>query len=116
LRTNLGAGYPARAVRTGWLAVGLSSAGGIVFSIVIWLWVEPILRISTSDPALVEIAATFLRIQIIGYLVWGLVVTLSLVLNGVGDTMVMMVTNLVTMWGVQICTGFIPVSLYQPGC
>ena len=33
-------------------------------------------------------------------------VVLSLVLNGVGDTLVMMFTNLLTMWGVQIALAY----------
>jgi len=103
---NMGARRPDRAARTGWLAVGLATAVAISFCIIIWLWVEPILGIFSADPETVKIAATFLKIQTAGYLVWGLVVVLSLVLNGVGDTLVMMFTNLLTMWGVQIALAY----------
>ena len=103
---NLGAGKPERASRTGWLASGLATGVAIIFSLIIWLWIKDILRIFTSDPALIQTTATFLRIQIVSYLVWGLVVALSMVLNGVGDTMIPMLTNLVTMWGVQMSLAY----------
>jgi putative MATE family efflux protein len=103
---NLGAGKPERAVKTGWLAAGLATGVAIVISIIIWLWIKDILRIFTSDPALIQTTATFLRIQIVSYLVWGLVVALSMVLNGVGDTMIPMLANLVTMWGVQMSLAY----------
>jgi len=103
---NLGAGRPERAEKTGWLAVGLATAIAVLISAVIWFWIEPVLHIFTSDPELIEIAATFLRIQIVSYLVWGLVVALSLVLNGVGDTMIPMITNLITMWGIQMSLAY----------
>jgi putative MATE family efflux protein len=103
---NMGAGRPDRAARTAWLAVGLATGVAILFCIIIWLWVEPILGIFSADPETIRIAATFLKIQTVGYLVWGLVVVLSLVLNGVGDTLVMMFTNLLTMWGVQIALAY----------
>jgi putative MATE family efflux protein len=108
---NLGAGHPDRAERTGWLAVGLATAISLTCSLIIWLWIEPILHIFTSDPALIETAANFLRIQTAAYAVWGIVVSLSLVLNGVGDTMAPLVTNIVTMMGIQwVLAYFLPGS------
>jgi putative MATE family efflux protein len=99
---NLGAGQPDRAAKTGWLATALSSGISVICSAVIWFWVEPILRIFNSEPGLMQIAATFLRIQVVSYLVWGMVITLSQVLNGVGDTLIPMLTNMLTIWVVQM--------------
>jgi Na+-driven multidrug efflux pump len=62
----------------------------------------PMLSIFNNDPALLDMASAFLKIAIVSYLVWGIVVSLSLALNGAGDTMVQMVSNLVTMLGVQL--------------
>lgn len=104
---NLGAGRPDRAERTGWLAVLIATVISFICVLVIWLWIVPILRIFTHDPNIVNMAATFLRIMIVSYLVWGLVVSLSLVLNGVGDTVVQMLTNLATMVFVQLTLAYI---------
>ena len=103
---NLGAGRPERAERTGWLAVLLATVVSLICALVIWLWIVPILRIFTHDADVLSMAATFLRIMIISYLVWGLVVSLSLVLNGVGDTLVQMLTNLATMVFVQLTLAY----------
>ena len=104
---SLGAGRPDRAERTGWLAVILATGISFICALVIWLWIVPILHIFTRDPDVVHMAAGFLRIMIVSYLVWGLVVSLSLVLNGVGDTLVQMLTNLATMVLVQLTLAYI---------
>jgi putative MATE family efflux protein len=103
---NMGAGRPDRAARTGWLAVILATAVSFVCIIIIWFWINPILSIFTQDVEVLDIAANFLRISIVSYVVWGLVVSLSLVLNGVGDTMVQMLTNLLTMVFVQLLLAY----------
>ena len=102
----LGANQPQRAVRTGWMAAGMATVLSLIFSIIIWFWSEPIFRIFTSQKDLVDLASNFLRINIASYVVWGVVVALSMCLNGVGDTIVPMLTNLLTMIGIQIGLAF----------
>jgi len=99
---NLGAGQPGRAARTGWLSAGLATGISVLLSVVIWFWADQLFRIFTPSGDLISVSATFLRINIAGYVLWGVVVALSMCLNGVGDTIVPMITNLVTMLGVQL--------------
>jgi len=99
---NLGAHQPGRAERTGWLAAGLFSGFMFIGSVVVFLWAESIVGVFNTEPGLVEIARKFLRIEIVGFLVFGLVLVLSQCLNGVGDTMIPMITTLLTMWVVQV--------------
>jgi Na+-driven multidrug efflux pump len=106
---NLGAGQPERAEKTGWTAAGLYTGVTVIGSVVIWFWAENIVRIFNAEPGLVEIAGTFLRIEIVSYLVFGVVVTLMTCLNGVGDTMIPMLATLLTMWLVQV-----PLAYYLP--
>jgi putative MATE family efflux protein len=103
---NLGANQPERAARTGWLAVGLSTGFSVICSVVTWFWAEQLVSIFNAEPTLLEIGSTFLRIQIVSYMLWGVVVALSLCLNGVGDTIVPMLTNLITMCGLQIILAY----------
>jgi putative MATE family efflux protein len=107
---NMGAGKPDRAAKTGWLAVGLTSAAALIVCLIIWFWIGPVLRIFTSDADLIDMTAVFLKIQIVSYLVWGLVIALSTVLNGLGDTLVPMLTNMITVWAVQM-----PLAYFLPG-
>jgi len=106
---NLGAGEPKRAEKTGWIAAAIFSGVMFIGAIIIWFWAEYAIRIFNSDPELVKISATFLRIEIVNYIVFGLVMVLSNCLNGVGDTIVTMLTTLVTMWGVQV-----PMAYFLP--
>ncbi len=99
---NLGAGQPERAERTGWLAAILFTGFISVVSIVIYIWADDIIRIFNNEPGLVEIASTFLRIEVVTYMVFGFIQVLMQCLNGVGDTMVPMVVTLLTMWGIQV--------------
>jgi len=104
---NLGAGQPERAERTGWLATILFTGVVLIASIVIWCWAENIVRIFNPEPGLVEIGSTFLRIEIISYLVYGPLMVLSQCITGVGDTMIPMITVLIGMWGVQVPLAYV---------
>jgi putative MATE family efflux protein len=104
---NLGAKQPGRAERTAWIASGVATIISVICSIVIWFWAENLTGLFNNDPELVSMASSFLRIQIAAYLVWGVVVSLSLCLNGAGDTLIPMITNLISMFGVQIGLGYI---------
>lgn len=76
---NLGAQQPGRAERTGWAAAGLVTAVMLVGSVATWFWAEGMVRIFNTEPELVEIASTFLRIQIVAYLAFGLAAALAAV-------------------------------------
>jgi Na+-driven multidrug efflux pump len=99
---NLGAGQPQRAMRTGWLAVGLFSIIMLVGAVTVAFTAEGIIGIFDSSPAVQALGGDFLRIEIASFLVFGLVLVLSQCLNGVGDTMVPMLTTLLSMWLIQV--------------
>ena len=99
---NLGAGKPERAEKGGWIAVALYSGVMVICCIFIWFFADNIVKIFSTDAELVGIASDFLRIQIVGYLVFGLTIVISLCVEGVGDTMVTMIVTLLTMWIIQI--------------
>jgi putative MATE family efflux protein len=99
---NLGAGQPQRAEKTAWLAAGLITIVMFIVAGIIWLVAEGLVRLFNTEPELVKITSTFLRIQIVSYLMFGLVVVLMQCLNGVGDTVIPMVTTLTSMWMVQV--------------
>jgi putative MATE family efflux protein len=103
---NLGAGQPARASKTGWLAAGIATCFTLAWAIGIWFGAEYLVRIFNSEPGMVSMTSTFLKIQIAGYLVWGMVIAISMCLNAVGDTVITMVTNLTTMWGISLVLAF----------
>jgi putative MATE family efflux protein len=106
---NLGAQQADRAARTGWMAAGIVTAVMAIVCILIWFGADYVVRIFNSEPELVKITGTFMRIQIASYLIFGIVVVLSQCLNGVGDTIIPMLVTLVTMWVVQV-----PMAYFLP--
>jgi len=106
---NLGAKLPHRAEKTSWIATGLYTGIMVVGSLVIWFYAEDIVSIFNTETEVVALTSDFLRIAIVSFLVFGIVMVLSESLNGVGDTMVPMITTLLTMWGLQV-----PLAYFLP--
>lgn len=103
---NLGAKQPERAERTGWLTAGVLSIFMFIVSLAVFFWAENIIRIFSTEPELVELASTFIRIATAGYIVMGLTAALQQCINGAGDTLVPMVVMLLNMWLVQVPLAF----------
>ncbi len=106
---NLGAGKPERAERSAWLAVVLVEGMMVVCSIVLLVGAEHIVHIFNSEPALVEMASTFLRIAVTGYIVLGFVAVLMNALSGAGDTVPPMIVGLAT-----VCLVTLPLAYLLP--
>ena len=104
---NLGARQPERAERGGWLAVSLAEGFLLTCSVAILLWAENIVGIFNTEPAMVELTSTFLRIAVVSYLVMGLVSTLQQCISGAGDTFIPMVVSLVMAWVVLLPLAFV---------
>ena len=95
---NMGAGHPGRAERGSWQAVGLSTAFMVICSVVVLVWAENIVSIFSTEPDIVEMTSTFMRIAAAGYVVLGLGVVLGQSLSGTGDTVPPMVIGMVASW------------------
>ena len=103
---NLGARQPERAERSGWLAVGLAEGIMAICSVVILLWAEGIIHLFSSEPGLVDIGGTFLRIATVGYLMLGSIIVSQFCISGAGDTLPPMIFALVITWLVQLPLAF----------
>ncbi|HEY95925.1 MAG TPA: MATE family efflux transporter [Dehalococcoidia bacterium] len=106
---NLGAGQPERAERTAWLAVWLFTAFISIISIAIFFFADNIITLFNNEPEMIEVAGNFLRITIVTYITFGLVMVLMHCINGVGDTFIPMIVTIVTMGGVML-----PLAYFLP--
>ncbi len=106
---NLGAGQPGRSVKTAWIAVGWFTGIMFIISLVLWFWADPVVSIFNNEPDMVAISSTFLKIQIASYMMNGLIMVLMSCLNSVGDTLVSMIIDVTTMWGIRV-----PLAIYLP--
>jgi len=96
---NMGANKPDRAAKSGLAAAGFSVALMFVFSLIVLIWAEPIVRIFNSDPDLVKMTAAFLRIATTSYVFTGANAIFRHFITGVGDTMPAFIMEVVFMWG-----------------
>ena len=103
---NLGAAKPERAERSAWMSLMISEGVLITCSLVLLVWPSQVVSIFNSEPGLLEIAVTYVRIAITGYVLMGFTATLMSVLSGAGDTVPPMIFSLITAWGVQLPLAF----------
>jgi putative MATE family efflux protein len=99
---NLGAGQPGRAQKSAWLSVGLVAGFMAICGAVILLWAENIIGIFTTEPDLIELGGTFLRIAAAGYLVSSLSTVLQSCIAGAGDTLPNLIISIAVVWLVQL--------------
>jgi putative MATE family efflux protein len=104
---NLGAGQPERAEKSAWMALGILEAVMLVFSGAILLWAENIIGIFTTDPSLIEIGATFIRIASAAFAIIGFVSVLQSCIAGAGDTVPNMLISIFMIWVIQMPLAFI---------
>jgi len=106
---NLGAEQPDRAAKGSWIAVLLTEILMICFCIAILAGAEHIVGLFNSEPGLVAMSSTFLRIAVAGYVFLAFVAVLMNSLQGAGDTVPPM---LVSMTAVLIIT--LPLAYFLP--
>ncbi len=104
---NLGAHQPERAEKGGWLAVGVGEVFTILAAIAALLWAESIVRVFNSEPEVVRMTSSFLRVGAAGYALMGVYYVLQNTIAGAGDTMPPMLVTLLNFWLVQIPLAFI---------
>lgn len=106
---NLGASQAARAEKSGWLAAGFVTGITCIGAVVILLWSKSIVGIFSSDPDVVAVGSTFLKIAIVGYFMIGVASTMFNCLTHVGDTVPPLVFVLVAVWLVEL-----PLAYFLP--
>jgi putative MATE family efflux protein len=115
---NLGAKRPDRAERAVWLTGFLNMGFLAVVSFIYIVFNERLVRIFTSDPAVVAAGAACLRTVSYGYIffAWGLVMPQAF--NGAGDTLTPTKINFFCFWVLEIPLAYLlamPLGMAQSG-
>jgi Na+-driven multidrug efflux pump len=99
---NLGAKQPDRAERSVWITGFANMAFLAVVSVIYFVFNESLVRIFTSEPAVVAAGAECLRVVSCGYVIfaWGLVMPQAF--NGAGDTLTPTKINFFCFWILEI--------------
>jgi len=111
---NLGAGKPERAEQSVWMTgfYNMLFLGGV--SVIFIVFAEPIVRIFTSDPAVVPTGIACLRYVSYGYGFYAYGMVMVQAFNGAGDTVTPTTINLFCYWLFEIPLAYalaIPVGL-----
>ena len=99
---NLGAGRPDRAERAVWFTARLNTLFLGLVGLVFVAFARPIVELLATDPAVVAIAATCLRIVACSYVFWGFGLVTVVAFNGAGDTTTPTWINFLVYWLVQL--------------
>jgi putative MATE family efflux protein len=99
---NLGAGQPKRAEKTAWSAVGLITCGMVIPTLAILFWSKQIIGMFNTNADFIKVGSIFLKIEIINCIFFGMSMGFQQILNGVGDTLIPMITLLFSVWGIQM--------------
>jgi Na+-driven multidrug efflux pump len=83
---NMGAGKPARAARSGWMASWIVAAILALFSLLFYLFSSRISAVFSPDPGAIQASATYLEILSISQVFMGMEIVLVGAFSGAGDT------------------------------
>ena len=115
---NLGAKQPERAAksvwRTGFYNMLFLGGIGVFFAI----FAVPVVRLFTSDPQVIPLAASCLRIISYGNIGYAYGMVMLQAFNGAGDTITPTIVNLFGFWFIEIPLAYalaIPARLYSNG-
>ncbi len=115
---NLGAGHPERAEqavwRTGLYNVLFLGAVGVFFI----AFAEPVVRLFTTNPAVVPMGASCLRIVSYGNLGYAYFMVMMQAFNGAGDTITPTIVNLFGFWLLEIPLAYmlaLPLGMHSNG-
>lgn len=99
---NLGAQQPERAERSVWITAFINAACLFFVSIGMFIGAEPLVRIFTSEAAVIEIGTSCLQIVSITYIFFAFGMVTVQAFNGAGDTRTPTWINLISYWLLQI--------------
>ncbi|MBI4202793.1 MAG: MATE family efflux transporter [Chloroflexi bacterium] len=99
---SIGAGRPERAKETVWWAMGYVMAINVITGSLLFAFPRFFLSIFNSEPELLEVGAVWMRILVVGFFFQGPTQVFMQTYQIAGDTMMPMITTLVTVWFVEL--------------
>lgn len=111
---NLGAKQPNRAAKAAWIATGYGAAINFVAAIIMLIFASHMTRLFDSNPEVVAIGATYLKLVSPFYVFAALGIILGRAMNGAGDTIPTMIITIVTLWGIQVPLAYMLAEILLP--
>lgn len=94
-----------------------SIAGGLMLAagVILFLFAPNLMGIFTPDAEVIELGAAVLRIVAVSEPIYGVLVIIEGVFDGMGDTKAPVIYATFTMWGIRILGSFIMIKLFNLG-
>ncbi len=99
---NLGAKQSQRAEESAWIATRYNFIFLSCVAVFFVLFAEPIIRLFTQEPAIVDVGVQCLRILSFGYPLYAVGMVLVQSINGAGDTFTPSILNLICFWLIMV--------------
>ncbi|WP_258104412.1 MATE family efflux transporter [Marinoscillum sp. MHG1-6] len=99
---NLGAHQPERAEQSVWKSAVYNMIFLGIVSIIFFIAAEPIIAVFSTEPKVLEVGVSALRIICLGYVFFAYGMVISQAFNGAGDTRTPLYINIVVFWFIQI--------------
>jgi putative MATE family efflux protein len=99
---NLGANKPDRAEESVWKTAHYNMIFLGSVSVLFYIFAAPIISLFSTDPAVLDIGVSALRIICFGYIFFAYGMVISQAFNGAGDTTTPLLINVVVFWIIQI--------------
>jgi len=106
---NLGAKQPERAEKGTWTALGIVEIIMSLFAVIVLFGAEEVVRLFNSEPEVVKITASFLRIATVGFFMLAFEAVIGMSISGTGDTLPPMLVTILVIWIVQL-----PLAYFLP--
>ncbi|OQR95496.1 Multidrug/Oligosaccharidyl-lipid/Polysaccharide (MOP) Flippase Superfamily [Thraustotheca clavata] len=113
--THLGAGHAIRARATSFLGFSVVITSTSVVITILWICKYAVLRIFTSDIYLIQHCIDVLPLYLCAYAFDALEITMTAILNGMGEMPFVSGVSLFGMWGVQLPLAYIFAIVYKLG-
>jgi MATE family multidrug resistance protein len=102
----IGAGDPRRAVRAGWIALGVGAAVMLILGAGLFAWPRLFLRLFTDDAGVLAVGTRLLAVAAAFQLFDGTQAVATGVLRGIGNTRTPMVINVIGHWALGLPIGY----------
>lgn len=99
---NLGAKKPDRAEKSAWICGGINTVFLVLIGTGFYFFAEDLLQLFTTEPDVIAIGASCLKIVCLGYLFYGMGMVMTQAFNGAGDTVTPTWLNFICFWLIEI--------------
>lgn len=96
-----------------YLISGITMSLMIVCGIVLFIFARQLMSIFTPDFQVIEVGTRVLRIVSVSEPIYGILVILEGVFNGMGDTKAPFIFSLFTMWGIRITGSWLMINVFN---